>query len=149
MEDIKKNNNALLTILCKTEEALPKYQTEGSSGMDLCSNEEIDLLPNQIKLVSTGLFLEIPEGFEIQIRSRSGMALKGIIVVNAPGTIDSDYRGEIKIILTNLSKESFLITKGMRIAQMVCSEVVKMNLKKVESLEKTDRNEGGFGSTKF
>ena len=129
---------------------LPKYETNGSSGMDLAANieNEIDLAPGKTAIIPTGLAVSIPKNFEIQIRPRSGLAAKNqITVLNTPGTIDSDYRGELKVILVNLGKENFKIEKGIRIAQMVLCPVVKATLKEVDILEETKRGEGGFGST--
>ena len=129
---------------------LPKYETNGSSGMDLAANieNEIDLAPGKTAIIPTGLAVSIPKKFEIQIRPRSGLAAKNqISVLNTPGTIDSDYRGELKVILVNLGKENFKIEKGIRIAQMVLCPVVKATLKEVDILEETKRGEGGFGST--
>ena len=131
---------------------LPKYETNGSSGMDLAANieNEIDLAPGKTAIIPTGLAVSIPKNFEIQIRPRSGLAAKNqISVLNTPGTIDSDYRGELKVILVNLGKENFKIEKGIRIAQMVLCPVVKATLKEVDILEETKRGEGGFGSTGF
>jgi dUTP pyrophosphatase len=126
----------------------PVYKTEGASGADIRSVEAIAIEPGKTKLVSTGLFVEIPEGFEIQVRPRSGLALThGIIVLNTPGTIDSDYRGEIKIILHNTSDKLFDINPEDRIAQLVLCPVVKANFIKTEDLSETDRGSGGFGHT--
>jgi len=129
---------------------LPKYETNGSSGMDLAANieNEIDLAPGKTAIIPTGLAVSIPKNFEIQIRPRSGLAAKKqISVLNTPGTIDSDYRGELKVILVNLGKENFKIEKGIRIAQMVLCPVVRATLKEVDILEETKRGKGGFGST--
>ena len=129
---------------------LPKYETNGSSGMDLAANieNEIDLAPGKTAIIPTGLAVSIPKNFEIQIRPRSGLAAKNqISVLNTPGTIDSDYRGELKVILVNLGKENFKIEKGIRIAQMVLCPVVRATLKEVDILEETKRGIGGFGST--
>ena len=129
---------------------LPEYKTDGSSGMDLMANIEqtIKIFPGEKKIIPTGLMVAIPEKYEIQIRPRSGLAAKnGISVLNTPGTIDSDYRGEIKIILINLGKDIFEINKNDRIAQMVVCPIIKVELKEVENLPKTVRGEGGFGST--
>ena len=129
---------------------LPEYKTDGSSGMDLMANVEqtVKILPGEKKIISTGIMVAIPEQYEIQIRPRSGLAAKnGISVLNTPGTIDSDYRGEIKIILINLSKKSFVVKSGDRIAQMIVCPIIKVELKEVESLPETVRGEGGFGST--
>ena len=129
---------------------LPKYETNGSSGMDLAANieNEIDLEPGKTAIIPTGLAVSIPKKFEIQIRPRSGLAAKNqISVLNTPGTIDSDYRGELKVILINLGKENFKIEKGLRIAQMVLCPVVRATLKEVDILDETRRGAGGFGST--
>ena len=129
---------------------LPEYKTDGSSGMDLMANVEqtVKILPGEKKIISTGIMVAIPEQYEIQIRPRSGLAAKnGISVLNTPGTIDSDYRGEIKVILINLGKDIFQINKNDRIAQMIICPIIKVELKEVESLPKTIRGGGGFGST--
>ena len=129
---------------------LPEYKTDGSSGMDLMANVEhtVKILPGEKKIISTGIMVAIPEQYEIQIRPRSGLAAKnGISVLNTPGTIDSDYRGEIKVILINLGKDIFQINKNDRIAQMIVCPIIKVELKEVESLPETARGEGGFGST--
>jgi len=129
---------------------LPTYKTSGSSGMDLMAyiKNKIVIKPNKIKIIPTGIALSIPKNYEIQIRPRSGLAAKkGITVLNTPGTIDSDYRGEIKIILINLSKKSFVVKSGDRIAQMILSPIIKCTLKEVKDLSKTQRGKGGFGST--
>ena len=130
--------------------ALPKYETEGSSGLDLAANidKQIKILPGKSEIISTGLAVVIPKNFEIQIRPRSGLAAKSqISVLNTPGTIDADYRGELKVILINLSDKIFVVEKGLRIAQMVLCPVVKATLKEVTELENTERGSGGFGST--
>jgi len=129
---------------------LPDYLTEGSSGLDLVAAiaEDLALDPGDIVLIPTGLKVAIPEGFEIQIRPRSGLAVKsGITVVNAPGTIDSDYRGEIKIGLINLGKERFVIKRGMRIAQAVLSKVYRLRWMECSELPESQRGSGGFGHT--
>lgn len=129
---------------------IPKYETEGSSGLDLEAYIEKDLrlLSGERKLVPTGVSVAMPNNFEIQIRPRSGLAYKnGISVVNTPGTIDSDYRGEIKVLLINLGTEAVTIKKFQRIAQMVICPVIKANLKEVQELPETIRGAGGFGST--
>ena len=129
---------------------LPKYETTGSSGLDLTANIEgsISIEPGKISIIPTGISVSIPKNFEIQIRPRSGLAAKNqISVLNTPGTIDSDYRGEIKVILINLSEKVFLVKKGARIAQMVLCPIVKAKLVEVKSLDDTDRGSGGFGST--
>ena len=129
---------------------LPEYKTDGSSGMDLMANVEqtVKILPGEKKIISTGIIVAIPEQYEIQIRPRSGLAAKsGISVLNTPGTIDSDYRGEIKIILINLGKDVFEIKKNDRIAQMIVCPIIKVELEEVQNLPKTIRGKGGFGST--
>jgi len=129
---------------------LPKYETVGYSGLDLIANidKEIILKPNERTLVPTGLAVAIPENYEIQVRPRSGLAAKnGISVLNTPGTVDADYRGEIKVILINLSLENFKIEPGQRIAQMVLCPVVKAELVEVDTLPESVRGSGGFGST--
>ena len=128
----------------------PKYETDGSSGMDIAANvnKDVKISPGERAIIPTGFSLSIPKGFEIQIRPRSGLAAKkGISVLNTPGTIDADYRGEIKVILINLSKENFIVQNGMRIAQMVLSPIIRAELKEVKELPKTSRGAGGFGST--
>jgi len=130
--------------------ALPKYETDGSSGLDLAAytDKQIKILPGKSEIISTGLAVAIPKNFEIQIRPRSGLAAKSqISVLNTPGTIDADYRGELKVILINLSDKVFVVEKGLRIAQMVLCPVVKATLKEVTELENTERGSGGFGST--
>lgn len=126
---------------------IPEYKTIESAGMDLCSNEEATLNPMEIKLISTGISLEIEKDYEAQVRPRSGIALKGITVVNSPGTIDSDYRGEVKVILMNLGKNEFKIMKGDRIAQLVIAKVEKAEIAEADELNSTERGAGGFGST--
>tara|TARA_Y100000590_G_scaffold440174_1_gene565247 strand:- start:503 stop:940 length:438 start_codon:yes stop_codon:yes gene_type:complete len=129
---------------------LPDYKTSGSSGMDIVANnkKKITIYPNRIAIIPTGIAVGIPKNFEIQIRPRSGLAAKrGISVLNTPGTIDSDYRGEVKIILINLGKKSFIVNFGDRIAQMVLCPIVKGKLKLVKKLPKSIRGRGGFGST--
>ena len=132
------------------EVPLPKYETSGSSGMDLAANIDanINIDPGKTAIIPTGLALSIPKGFEVQIRPRSGLATKQkISVLNTPGTIDSDYRGEIKVILINLGQEPFKVEKGLRIAQMVVCPIVQAHLKEVDDLSETERGKGGFGST--
>ena len=129
---------------------LPKYETSGSSGLDLSANikTSIKIGPGKTTIIPTGISVSIPKNFEIQIRPRSGLAAKNqISVLNTPGTIDADYRGEIKVILINLSKETFIVENGARIAQMVVCPVIKAKLKEVDSLDNTSRGSGGFGST--
>ena len=129
---------------------LPKYETNGSSGMDLSANidKQIKIEPGKTSIIPTGISVSIPKNFEIQIRSRSGLAAKSqISVLNSPGTIDADYRGELKVILINLSNKTFVVEGGARIAQMVLCTIVKAKFKEVESLDDTSRGAGGFGST--
>jgi len=137
-------------IVNKSSHKIPEYSTTQSSGMDLRANltEPVILKSNERGLFKTGLFLEIPDGYEAQVRPRSGLALKkGITVLNSPGTIDADYRGEIGIILINLSQEDFIVNNGERIAQLVFSSYSKADLLQVEGLEESTRGLGGFGST--
>ena len=129
---------------------LPKYETNGSSGMDLSANieKEIKIEPGKISIIPTGISVAIPKNFEIQIRPRSGLAAKNqVSVLNSPGTIDADYRGELKVILINLSNKTFIVEKGARIAQMVLCPIVRAVFKEVDSLDNTGRGAGGFGST--
>ena len=129
---------------------LPKYETGGSSGMDLAANVDqiVEIEPGKSAIIPTGLAVSIPKNYELQIRPRSGLAAKNnISVLNTPGTIDSDYRGELKVILINLSEKKFKIEKGLRIAQMVLCPVIKAVLKEVDELIETKRGSGGFGST--
>ena len=137
-------------IVSHSPHPLPVYETTGSSGMDIRANLEttIQLKPLQRVLVPTGLFLEIPTGYEAQIRPRSGLAIKqGITCLNTPGTIDADYRGELKVILINLSDQEQLITSGDRIAQLVFQQVEKISFELVDILNDTVRSDGGFGHT--
>ena len=130
--------------------SIPKYETSGSSGMDIAAHIENNIIinPGEKALVPTGFSIAIPKGYEVQIRPRSGLAAKrNITVLNTPGTIDADYRGEIKVILINLGKEKFIIENGERIAQMVVCPVVQVNLEEVKELSCTERGSGGFGST--
>lgn len=137
-----------IKIVNQSKHSLPAYETELSAGMDLRANLEEPVLLQSLDraLIPTGLFIELPAGYEAQIRPRSGLAIKkGISLVNTPGTIDADYRGEIKIILINLSKEDFIVNDGERIAQMVISRHEKAAFVLVEELNETDRGAGGFG----
>ncbi|MBW7935757.1 MAG: dUTP diphosphatase [Flavobacteriales bacterium] len=137
-------------IINQSTNELPKYETSGAAGMDLRANLEHDVIlkPMQRDLIPTGLFIELPEGFEAQIRPRSGLALKkGITVLNTPGTIDADYRGEIGVILINLSDEIFVIQHGDRIAQMIISRHERANLIPADQLNTSLRGSDGFGST--
>ena len=129
---------------------LPKYMSAGSSGMDLYADvaEDIVLFPHEIKLIPTGIYVQLPKGYEAQIRPRSGLALKhGITFVNTPGTIDSDYRGMVSLIVTNLGKEPYVIKRGARLAQMVLAEVIQADFEEVADLDTTVRAAGGFGHT--
>lgn len=139
-------------IKCTAEDGavLPVYKTEGAAGADICAylKENIILKKGEHVLVPTGLKFEIPSGYEIQVRPRSGLAAKnGVTVLNTPGTIDSDYRGEVKVVLINLGKEDFTICNGDRIAQIVAAPVTQALFEKTDELSDTDRGEGGFGST--
>ncbi len=137
-------------IVNKSKHQLPAYETAFSAGMDLRANinEDIILKPLERKLIKTGIFIELPEGYEAQIRPRSGLAYKhGIGIVNSPGTIDADYRGEIGVILVNLSNEDFTIKDGERICQMVIAKHETITWEEVEILEETKRGAGGFGHT--
>jgi len=137
-------------IVNKSHHSLPEYATTGSSGMDIRAflTSPITMAPMERVLIPTGLFLALPENWEAQIRPRSGLAIKqGLTCLNTPGTIDADYRGELKVILINLSNEAQLISDGDRIAQMVFQKVEKVILEKVETLEATERGAGGFGHT--
>ncbi len=139
-----------INIINKSAHALPHYETIASAGMDLRANlaEPIVLKPMERCIVKTGLFIELPIGIEAQVRPRSGLAIKkGITVLNAPGTIDADYRGEIGVILVNLSNENFTIENGERIAQLIIAKYERANWNEVEVLSTTKRGEGGFGST--
>ncbi len=139
-----------IKIVNKSKHALPEYKTKSSAGMDIRANidEPIMLKPLERKLVPTGLFIELPDGYEAQMRPRSGLALnEGITLLNTPGTIDADYRGEIRIILVNLSHEVAQVNDGDRICQMVINKVEQAELVEVESLSDTERGEGGFGHT--
>lgn len=140
-------NKSIKIKLLNENAKIPKYQTAGAAGFDLHSSEDITILSGQTVAVSTGIALELPEGYELQIRSRSGLALKNnVFVLNSPGTVDSDYRGEIKVILANAGS-NFTIKKGDRIAQGVITEYTKVNFNQVEALTTSIRAEKGFGST--
>jgi dUTP pyrophosphatase len=137
-------------IINKSKHATPNYETEGAAGMDLRANIEeiITLKPLERAIVKTGLFIALPIGFEAQVRPRSGLAAKkGITVLNAPGTVDADYRGEIGVILVNLSNEEFVINDGERIAQLIIAKHERVNWQEVKVLSETERGAGGFGST--
>jgi dUTP pyrophosphatase len=137
-------------VINRSSHALPAYETGSSAGMDVRANieETIVLLPMSRALIPTGLFLEIPHGYECQVRPRSGLALKkGVSVLNTPGTIDADYRGEIGVILFNMSDSAFTVENGERIAQLVFAPVLQVEWDESESLSQTERGAGGFGST--
>lgn len=143
---------SLVEIKCVAEAGaiIPEYKTKGAAGADVCAllSEPVTLKPMERALVPTGLSFAIPEGYEIQVRPRSGLAIKnGITCLNTPGTIDSDYRGEVKVILINLGTEDFTIKNGDRIAQLIVSPVTLGQFVQVSELDKTERGEGGFGST--
>lgn len=137
-------------VINRSRHDLPQYETEASAGVDLRANieETVTLKPLERALIKTGLFLEIPENYEAQVRPRSGLAIKhGITVLNSPGTVDADYRGEVGVILINLSQSDFIIEDGDRVAQLVFSKVKQAKWIVVEELTETERGEGGFGST--
>ena len=139
-------------IINKSKHVTPSYETDGAAGMDLRANIEksITLKPLERAIVKTGLFIALPVGFEAQVRPRSGLAAKkGITVLNSPGTVDADYRGEIGVILVNLSNEEFIVNDGERIAQLIIAKHERVNWKEVEILSETERGSGGFGSTGF
>jgi dUTP pyrophosphatase len=139
-----------LKVINKSKHLLPNYATALAAGLDLKANisESITLKPLQRQLIETGLFMELPAGFEAQIRPRSGLAFKnGITVLNSPGTIDADYRGEVKVLLVNLSNEDFVVNDGERIAQLVVAKHEQIEWQQVEILEESNRGAGGFGST--
>ena len=139
-----------IKVINRSKNPLPEYKTAGAAGMDLVASPEgpIVLPAGERALVPTGLFMEIPEGFEAQVRPRSGLALKhGLAVLNSPGTIDSDYRGEIKVLLINHSTEEFIVRPGERIAQIVFAPVSRINWKTTELLTDSERGTGGYGST--
>jgi len=139
-----------IKIVNKSAHPLPEHKTSGSAGVDLTANldEPLALNPGSYALVKTGLFIAVPEGFEAQVRPRSGLAFKhGVTVLNSPGTIDADYRGEIGVLLINHGKETFLVNDGERIAQLVIAKHETINWQLVDDLENTQRGAGGFGST--
>ena len=146
-------NNSIMSKIKVVSKSgfMPEYATEGSAGADLRAylpDGPVTLMPGERRLVPTGLFFEIPEGYEVQVRPRSGLAAKnGVTVLNSPGTIDSDYRGEIKVILINLGNADFTINSGDRIAQMIVAPVTQASFTITESLSDTERGSGGFGST--
>ena len=129
---------------------LPRYQTDGASGVDLHAavEEDLELEPGKVTLVPTGIHIAVPHGYEAQVRPRSGLALKhGITVLNSPGTVDSDYRAEVGVILANLGDEPFVVERGMRIAQMIIARTYRADIVEVDELSETERQFGGFGST--
>ena len=127
---------------------LPSYASGGAAGLDVVAAEDLTLAPGERRAVATGFAIAIPEGYEVQVRPRSGLALKhGVTCLNTPGTIDSDYRGEVKVILANLGAESFEVRRGERIAQLVPAPVLRAAFREVDELDSTDRGSGGFGST--
>ncbi|WP_397444892.1 dUTP diphosphatase [Polaribacter sp. R77954] len=137
-------------IINKSKHATPNYETEGAAGMDLRANlnEPVVLKPLERAIIKTGLYIALPVGFEAQVRPRSGLAAKkGITVLNSPGTVDADYRGEIGVILVNLSNDNFVVNDGERIAQLVIAKHERINWNEVEVLNETERGSGGFGST--
>lgn len=141
-----------ITVKCVASKGaiIPEYKTSGAAGADLYAflDSPVTILPGKSAMISTGLFFEIPEGYEIQVRPRSGLAAKnGVTVLNTPGTIDSDYRGEIKVILINLGDKEFIVNNGERIAQMVIAPVIQAAFEITDSLSQTERGAGGFGST--
>ena len=139
-----------IKIVNNSKHTLPNYATALAAGMDLRANleESIELFPLERSLIPTGIFIQLPKGYEAQIRPRSGLAVKhGVSIVNAPGTIDADYRGEIRVILVNLSNEKFTVNDGERICQMVISKHERIEWSRVEVLDETERGEGGFGHT--
>lgn len=139
-----------IKIVNKSKHPLPNYATALAAGMDLRANleESVELFPLERSLIPTGVFIQLPEGYEAQIRPRSGLAVKyGVSIVNAPGTIDADYRGEIRVVLVNLSNEIFRVNDGERICQMVISKHERIEWSEVDVLDETERGEGGFGHT--
>lgn len=141
-------NEVIVKIVNKSSNPLPNYATAGSAGMDIYANEDMLLENGKISLIGTGLYAEVPKGYEAQIRCRSGLAFKhGVMLVNGIGTIDSDYRGEIKIIMTTCTPEPYKIKKGDRIAQMVICKLTQAKLAEVAKIDITQRNDGGFGSS--
>lgn len=145
-----KNNQLKVKVINKSKHNLPAYSTPQSAGMDLRANidESLTLHPMERKLITTGIYMALPIGYEAQIRPRSGLALKhGITVLNTPGTVDADYRGEVMVLLVNLSQEDFIINDGERIAQMVIAKHEQADFVEVTELDETDRGDGGYGHT--
>ncbi len=146
----RRMNTVNIKCVASKGATIPEYKTKGAAGADLCAllNEPLTIPAGKFAMVPTGLFFEIPEGYEVQVRPRSGLAAKnGVTVLNTPGTIDSDYRGEIKVILINLGDADFTINSGDRIAQMIIAPVTQAKFTITESLSETERGTGGFGST--
>ncbi|MBO7612258.1 MAG: dUTP diphosphatase [Treponema sp.] len=145
-----KRNTVKVKCVASEGAVLPVYKTSGAAGADVCAflKEDIVIHHGEYTLVPTGLYFEIPHGYEIQVRPRSGLAFKnGVTVLNTPGTIDSDYRGELKVLLVNLGKEDFTVKNGDRIAQIILAPVTQADFVQAEFLSQTERGEGGFGST--
>lgn len=145
-----KGKNMHVKVINKSKHELPSYQSDAAAGMDLRANieEEVTLGPLQRALIPTGLFIELPQGYEAQIRPRSGLAFKhGLTVLNSPGTVDADYRGEVKVLLVNLSNETFVVKDGERVAQMVVAKHEQVVWESSEALSETMRGAGGYGST--
>lgn len=145
-----KNNQLKVKVINKSKHKLPAYSTHQSAGMDLRANidESLTLHPMERKLITTGIYMALPIGYEAQIRPRSGLALKhGITVLNTPGTVDADYRGEVMVLLVNLSQEDFIVNDGERIAQMVIAKHEQADFVEVTELDETDRGDGGYGHT--
>jgi len=144
----ERTNYLTVDVVNESANPLPKYQTEGSAGADLIADHDLVINPGEMKMVNSGLRVKIPHGFEIQVRSRSGLAYKKqVFVLNSPGTIDCDFRGLIGVLLYNAGREEFLVNKGDRIAQAVLCPVYQAKWNLVESLDETERGSGGFGST--
>lgn len=138
----------ILNVVVGDGAELPTYASPGAAGLDLKSAEDVELAPMERRLVRTGLQISVPEGYEAQVRPRSGLALKsGVSLVNSPGTIDSDYRGEVALIVINLGHDVVKLSKGDRVAQLVVTPVARVEVRSVDKLEDTDRGSGGFGST--
>ena len=144
-------SNINVKLVSKPGAVIPEYKTPGAAGADVCAylpEESVQIEPGKVSIIPTGLFFEIPEGYEIQVRPRSGLAAKnGVTVLNTPGTVDSDYRGELKVILINLGEKTFTINNGERIAQIIIAPVIQADFEITQSLSQTQRGEGGFGST--
>jgi len=147
INEIIERDNLLVKVKLEKDAILPERKSEGAVGYDICSNEDVWISPGNCWPIKTGVYLGLPEGYECQIRPRSGLSLKKITVNNSPGSIDCDFRGELKVILINHSLENFHVEKGMRIAQLVFSRVLNTVLIKVKKLNKTKRGNKGFGST--